>query len=317
MAELFVARAEDAQWPVVLKTVHPSRAKDRDVVSLFMNEARLVSQVSHPNVARITDVGFDRNRPFIAMEYFASRTLADVMLALARRKLPMPAELAAYVTCEAAAGLDAAHGLRDVDGRPLHLVHRDVTAKNLLVGYGGGVKVIDFGIARADGVEPQTTPGHVRGTAAWVSPEQARGGPVTPGTDVWALGVNLYLMLAGQLPFSGKSDVELLNKVIQSEPVGVRRLRADVPESLAEVLPRALAKSPVERYPSMADLREELLALVPDLDACRSSLAALMDSLFPPDTDEERLRVAKLAPEEVMPADATSPLKRLMGWLRR
>jgi len=317
MAELFIARAEGSPWPVVLKTVHASRARDRDVVALFMNEARLVSQIDHPNVARITDVGFDRNRPFIAMEYFASRTLADVMMALAGRKSAMPAELAAYITCEAAAGLDSAHSLRDPDGRPLHLVHRDVTAKNLLIGYAGGVKVIDFGIARAVGIESTTTPGTLRGTAAWVAPEQARGGPVTPATDVWALGVNLYLMLGGQLPFSGKSDVELLNKVIQAEPVGVRRLRPDVPEALAEVLPRALAKSPVERYPSMADLRDELLAMVPDVDACKASLAALMDSLFPPDADEERRRVQKLAPEELMPADATSPLKRLMGWLRR
>ncbi len=317
MAELFLARAEETPWPLVLKTVHPSRASDREVVAMFMNEARLVSQVDHPNIARITDVGFDRGRPFIAMEYFASRTLADVMLALASRSRPMPAELAAYITCEAAAGLDAAHGVRDLEGRPLHLVHRDVTAKNLLVGYDGGVKVIDFGIARAEGIESITTPGYIRGTAAWVSPEQARGGPVTPATDVWALGVNLYLMLAGQLPFSGRSDVELLARVTQAEPADVRRLRPDVPEGLAGVLPRALAKSPVERHPSMADLRDDVLASMPDPDACRTSLAALMDSLFPLDADEQRWRLAQLAPEELMPADASSPLKRLMGWLRR
>lgn len=317
MAELFIARAPETAWPVVLKTILPARARDGEIVSLFMNEARLVSQIEHPNVVRITDIGFDRLSPFIAMEYFPSRTLADVMLALDAQKLPMPVALAAYVVAEAAAGLECAHSQRDAAGKPLHIVHRDVTAKNLLLGYGGAVKVADFGIARAAGMARLTSPGTVRGTASFVSPEQVSGAPVTPATDVWGLGVNLYLMLAGTLPFKGNTDVAVLEQVVSSEPVGVRRLRPDVPAGLAELLPRALAKSPVERYPSAADLREEAIAFVPDAHECAASMAMLLDTLFPRDSDPERMRAAALAPEESMPGDASSPLKRLMGWLRK
>ncbi|MBK7862208.1 MAG: protein kinase [Archangiaceae bacterium] len=152
MSELFLARAGDTPWAVVVKTIHTSFTDDSEVVSLFMNEARVVSQIDHRNVVRIIDIGFDRLSPFIAMEYFASRTLSEVMAALERARRPMPIELAAYIVAEAAAGLEAAHTLRDTSGKSLHLVHRDVTAKNLLLGYDGEVKVADFGIAR-DGVE--------------------------------------------------------------------------------------------------------------------------------------------------------------------
>jgi serine/threonine protein kinase len=317
MAELYLARAGDTPWAQVVKTIAPALARNPDVVGLFMNEARLVSQIDHPNVVRITDIGFDRLSPFIAMEYFASRNLTEVMVALERAKQSMPIELAAYVAAEAASGLECAHSLRDQAGKPLHLVHRDVTAKNLLIGYSGVVKVADFGIARARGVTRHTTPGHVRGTVAWLSPEQVTGAPVTPATDVWALGVNLYLMLSGNLPFRGPTDVAVLEQVTGSEPLGVRRVRPEVPTALAEVLPRALAKSPVDRYPSAADLREDLITAVGDPAVARAKLSALMDSLFPVESDPERVRLAALAPEDPMPADASSPLKRLMGWLRR
>src|SRR6185436_6505611 len=163
------------------------------------------------------------------------------------------------VIAEVCAGLECAHTLRDMNGKPQHVVHRDVTAKNILIGYGGGVKVADFGIARAASISRSTNPGHIRGTAQWVSPEQVQGGPVTPATDVWALGVNLYLMLVGALPFKGKSDPEVLGHILDDEPLGVRRIRPEVPADLADVLPRALAKSPVDRYPSALDMREETL----------------------------------------------------------
>jgi serine/threonine protein kinase len=317
MAELFVTRAEGVPWPVVVKTIHPAKARESEVVTLFMNEARLVSQIEHPNIVRITDIGFDRLSPFIAMEYFASRTLAQVVIALAEAGKPMPIELAAYVIAEVCAGLECAHTLRDMNGKPQHVVHRDVTAKNILIGYSGGVKVVDFGIARAATVPRSTSPGHIRGTAGWVSPEQVQGAPVTPATDVWALGVNLYMMLVGALPVKGKSDPEVLAQILDDEPIGVRRIRPEVPADLADVLPRALAKSPVDRFPSAADMRDETLPFVP-ADA-RARLQALMESLFPTQSDPERLRVAKLAPEDsaVMPGDAESPLSRLMGWLKK
>jgi serine/threonine protein kinase len=316
MSELFIAKSAQHPWPMVLKTLIPSLLNDADATMMFMNEARLLSEVEHSNIVRVTDVGFDHQRPFMAMEYFPGRPLAEVLTALEKEGRFMPPHLATFIIAEAAAGLECTHTRRGADGRPLHIVHRDVTSRNLLVGYRGHVKVIDFGLARSLGMDRLTSPGHVRGNAPWVAPEQVMGKPLTAATDVWALGVNLYLMLTGKLPFDGETPFEVLQRVLETEPVGVRRLRAEVPEAIAELLPRALAKSMVERYPSAGDLREDALQILSDVDDAAKELGDLMESLFPRRTDPERLRVSELAGETVMPKDAPSPLRRLMGWFK-
>jgi len=124
-------------------------------------------------------------------------------------------------------------------------------------------------------------------------------------------------MLVGHLPFQGANEHEVVRQIVNGEPIGVRRTRPEVPAELAEVLPRALAKSPVDRYPSAADFRDEAMVVVPDPEACADALSAMMDSLFPEGTDAERTRLQAIVPEEAMPADASSPLRRLMGWLRK
>jgi serine/threonine-protein kinase len=290
MAELFLARAPGQRDPLVVKTIHPGRTSERDVVTMFMTEARLASRIHHANVVRILDVGFDRYSPFIAMEYFAGRTLIEAMLELAHLAKPMPCDVAAKIIADCCAGLHHAHTLKDKAGAPLHIVHRDVTSKNLQIGYSGETKILDFGIARAVGVARLTRPGHVRGTAAYVSPEQINGGRVSPATDVWALGVNLYLMLTGSMPFGGKTDLEVLIAVKEKAAADPRKLRPDAPEALALAALKALQKVPGDRYATALEMRDDILKAKV---ASPAEVAALMESLFPP-ADPERARVNAL-----------------------
>jgi serine/threonine protein kinase len=310
MAELYLARSPKQPEPVVIKTILPSRAAEHDVVTMFMTEARVASQIDHPNVVRISDVGFDRNSPFIVMEYFPGRTLIELILALSRRQMRMPPAIAARIIADCCEGLHFAHTLKDINGAPLHIVHRDVTSKNVQVGYSGDVKLLDFGIARAAGVSRLTRPGHVRGTAAYVSPEQITGGRVSAATDVWALGVNLYLMLTGAMPFGGKTDLEVLKAVKEKNAADPRQLRVDAPEPLARAALRALQKAPGERYESALAMRDEVMRAPV---ASPADVAALVGTLFPK-ADPERLRVEALLtfrPHKGPRASSPKPVRAL------
>src|SRR5262249_55903200 len=163
--------------------------------------------------AQIRDVGFDRGRPFIAMEHVAGHTLHDVIVALDDRGERMAPALAAAVIGECCAGLDHAHAL--------HVVHRDVSAKNIMISYDGRVTLLPFGTPRPIGPQPMTRPGKVRGTSGYIAPEQVKNDPVTGTADIWALGVNLYRMLTGELPFKGSGDAAVLVAITDGQPAPV------------------------------------------------------------------------------------------------
>jgi serine/threonine protein kinase len=313
MAQLYLARSPKGEGPLCIKTILPERAEEHDVVTMFMTEARLASQIQHPNVVRISDVGFDQGSPFIVMEYFAGRTLIDVMLSLAKLHRSMPAPIAARIIHDCCLGLDHAHMLKDARGQPLHIVHRDVTSKNVQIGYSGEVKLLDFGIARAQGVSQLTRPGHVRGTAAYVSPEQISGGRVSAATDVWALGVNLYLMLTGAMPFGGKSDIDVLMAVKDKQAQDPKLLRPDAPDPLCTAALRALMKSPADRYVSAAAMAAEVSQT---RLATAHEVQAFVDELFPK-TDLERMRVQQMVQPPAPPPveEEPPPASKVGPWL--
>ncbi|MBL8952737.1 MAG: protein kinase [Myxococcaceae bacterium] len=284
MGEVFMARnAEGAT--VVLKTVSSSQSDERDVVTRFLNEARLASIITHPNVAQIHDVGFDRGRPFIAMEYVAGHTLHDVLARLGERGERMAPALAAAIMAECCAGLDHAHALR--------VVHRDVSAKNIMLSFDGRVKVLDFGIARALGTKPITRPGRVRGTSGYVAPEQVKNDPVTGTADLWALGVNLYLLLTGAMPFEGANDFQVLIAITDGEPLPVRELRPEAPEALCEIIDRCLAKAPAARYGNAMAMRAELEKFLESQPAGERELRALMERLYPDTSERDRQKLGQ------------------------
>jgi serine/threonine-protein kinase len=255
MSSVFRARDIQLGRRVALKLLHDHYADDPEYVERFRREARAVARLSHPNIVTVIDRGQDAGRQFIVFEHVDGENLKDLVLRTGRLPLRNAVELALAV----ADGLAFAH--------QHGLVHRDVKPQNVLLSREGEVKVTDFGIARSLDVEHGVTQtGTVLGTGDYLAPEQASGDPVSPATDVYSLGIVLWEMLAGDVPFSGENFVAVALRHVNERPRDLRELRPDVPPSLAAAVERALAKDPAGRYPSMAAFAAELRACLAALD---------------------------------------------------
>ena len=250
MSRVYRARDRQLERTVALKILHERLGADDEHVSRFRHEARAVAQLSHPNVVTVIDRGTDGRRQFIVFEYVFGENLRQLLDRTGR----LPVSRALEIGIAVADGLAWAHA-RGV-------VHRDVKPQNVLVGRDGEVKVTDFGIARSlDAESGLTVTGTVLGTSNYLSPEQASGKHVTESADVYSLGVLLYELLAGEVPFPGGNQVVVALKHVTDEAPPLH----DVPPRLAAAVARALEKEPERRFPSMADFAEELRACLAGL----------------------------------------------------
>ncbi|HWO22140.1 MAG TPA: serine/threonine-protein kinase [Kofleriaceae bacterium] len=260
MAEIFLARLQGAagfEKLVCIKRILPHLAKDQQLVEMFLAEARIAAQISHPNVCQVFELGEIEGRYFIAMEY-----LEGVPFSCFRRRDLYPGHpdprLIAGLGAQACEGLHHAHQLKRPDGSPLEVVHRDVSSNNLFATVDGVVKVLDFGIAKVQDASVRTTTGSVKGTYAYMSPEQLRGERVDRRTDVFAMGIVLWELFARRHLFRRETDF-LTFQAITSEPIPeVAELRPDVPPELSQTIARALSRDREERYPTARALGEAL-----------------------------------------------------------
>ena len=238
---------------VALKVLHEHRTDDAEYVERFRREARAVAQLSHPNIVTVIDRGEDDGRQFIVFEYVDGKTLKECLDEQGRMTVRRALELA----------IEIAHGLAFAHDHGL--VHRDVKPQNVILNGDGAAKVTDFGIARSLEVKGVTQSGTVLGTSSYIAPEQASGRPVEPATDVYSLGVVLFELLTGRVPFTGESFVSVAMQHVSTPPPSVLDLRLDVPVRVASAVDRALAKAPVDRFASMHDFADELEACLEGL----------------------------------------------------
>ena len=285
MATLHIARLvglAEFEKVVVLKRILPERADDNDFRRMFEDEARVAATLEHPNIVHTHDIGQDTEGAFFTMEYLHGENVKRILSATAKAGEKLPLELALQIAIGCAAGLHHAHDHRDYTGRPLGIVHRDVSPSNIIVTYQSGVKLIDFGIAKAASGKHVTGVGVVKGKASYMSPEQCRGEAVDRRSDVFSLGIVLYEMTTMTRPFDAPDQIVVLAKILRDDVVPPSQLRADYPPALERVVMRALAKDPAERYPSAFELQEELELVTREckLHALPGSLGRYLDHIF-------------------------------------
>jgi serine/threonine protein kinase len=282
MADVYLARHVQLDRRVAIKVLSHTRSGDPEARALFLDEARLLALFDHPNLATVYEVDIVGGMHYLAMEYVHGADLRELLAAALRADRAIPYDVALAIVTAAATGLDHAHRRSGPDGAPLHLVHRDVSLSNIMLGHDGSVKVIDFGIASAATSTVHTAPGVVRGKASYMSPEQCLGDPVDCRTDVFALGIVLYELTTGHRCFPGNNDFERMLAVVRGEYVLPRQLVPDYPEELEAVVRRALEIEPAARFQSAKELVDAiaLVAAKRDWIAGSAAIQKLMGELF-------------------------------------
>jgi len=245
MAVVYLAEDQELGRRVAIKMLDERHAQDEQFVERFRREAKSAAGLSHPNIVAVYDRGQAEGTYYIAMEYLEGKTLKELLV----ERGPTPIRVALDYTRQILAALDFAHRHG--------VVHRDIKPHNAVVAPDGRLKVTDFGIARS-GVSQMTEAGSIVGTAQYLSPEQARGAPVSPASDLYSVGVVLYEMLTGSVPFSGDTPLEIAMKHLSAVPEPPSARRPEVPRALDQIVLRALAKSPQERYGSAREMDADL-----------------------------------------------------------
>ncbi len=298
MAEIFLALQRSVagfEKLIVIKRILPAMNQDRGFIDMLLHEARIAATLSHPNIVQTIDVGQVEGTYFIALEHIHGEDLRSIVRQMKKKSVGhFPLEHAIAIILGMCAGLAYAHERRDLDGTPLNIVHRDVSPQNVLVGFAGDVKVVDFGVAKsgASGAVEQTKSGQLKGKIPYMAPEQARGEEIDHRADIFAIGVMLFELTTGRRLFKGATEYETLKLIIEKEYPRPSWVANDYPQRLEEIVMRALSKDSNERYQSAREMQADLEAFVRDekLPVSSIALAEFMKSLF-----EEKLAAQKEA----------------------
>ena len=285
MADVYLACSaglEGFERHVVIKWIRAADARDRDYVRMFLDEARLAAALHHQHIVQVHDVGHDDGEYFFAMEYVHGRDARQLLTRAAARREHVPLAHVLAIASAAAAGLHYAHELVGPDRKPLGLVHRDVSPSNILIGFDGGVKVADFGIAKAAHRSAETKSGSLKGKIAYMSPEQCRGQPVDRRSDVFALGVVLYELATARRLFKTDSDFLTMTAIVAGDVPPPSRFRPDLPPPVEAMMMKALASQPDQRYQTADELRRAIQRCAAELGpaAASASLADYMTDVF-------------------------------------
>lgn len=298
MGVIYLAKSRGAggfEKTVIIKKILDHLADEPEFITKFLDEGRTVVHLTHGNIVPVFDMGAEDGEYFIAMEYLPGRDLRDVLKSLSQEGALIPMSLAVFIAIEACKGLDYAHRCTGEDGKPLGIVHRDVSPSNIMLSRDGEVKIIDFGIARATGRVAKTMTGRIQGKVCYMSPEQASGKSVDHRSDIFSMGVVLYEMLTGVRAFQGDSDLQSLDFVRQCEVAPPSEVNPEIPAELDAIVLRALTAERDARYQTIDALHVELLEWLYGRGRAITSqqLAEFLADLFPQGFERKELRRAR------------------------
>ncbi len=315
MAEVFKAKTfgvEGFERLLAVKRILPNIAEDEEFITMFIDEAKIAVQLQHANIAQIFDLGKVDDSFFIALEYVNGRDLRSIFDRMRSKGESLPIALACHVMMQVCEGLDYAHNKRDGQGRELHLVHRDISPQNVLIGYEGEVKLIDFGIAKAAGKASTTQAGILKGKFGYMSPEQVRGLPIDKRSDIFAVGIVLYELLTGERLFVGETDFSTLEKVRNVEIVPPSSYNKKIPQELERLMLKALARDPEDRYQNAIDLHDDLQSFLYSVGEfySRKDLAAWMKKTFAAEIEEDNAKLEQYRQLAAPVAASTAEVSR-------
>ncbi len=302
MAEVFLGRIvgpSGFKRPVVIKRTLPHLARERSFVDMFLDEARIVAGIRHPNVVQVHELCQDGDDLFLVMEYLEGESLAGLMRRLSTKKRLLSFDLCAHVIAEVCTGLHAAHELTDESGKKLDLVHRDVSPANVFVTYEGNVKILDFGIATAsDRLASKTQAGQVKGKYPYMSPEQCRGLPLDRRSDLFSLGIVLFELSTCRRLFHRANEMQTVDAICGMDVPPPSEYVPGYPPALDQICLRALTRDPNARYQSAPEMRKDLVAVAREQNPSgdiEDTLRRVMHKLFADRIEEKRLMLGKIA----------------------
>jgi serine/threonine protein kinase len=303
MADVYKGRVSGPQGferTFVVKRILPHLSDDATFIKMFVEEAKLSARLAHPNIVQIFELGAVEGEYFISMEYIRGRDLSETMRAIWKTMGPPRPELVAYIGREACRALSYAHSLADERGRPLGMIHRDVSPSNIMMSYEGAVKLLDFGIAKALGEAPETTKsGTMKGKYAYMAPEQTEGDDVDHRIDIFSCGIVLHEVLTGRRLFKGQNDVLTIERVRRCDVPPPSQQNPMVPPELDAIILRALQRDRDNRWATAADMADALDDVVHAARFQPTHLAQLLHDLFPVDGGAPSPRLSVNASSQV------------------
>jgi serine/threonine protein kinase len=287
MAEVFKAKrsgVEGFEKVVAVKRILPHLSDNKEFVDMFVDEAKMVAGLTHPNIVQIFDLGRLEKSYYIAMEYVQGRDLRSILRRARERATRVPLDLCALIASRVCSALEYAHRKKDDRGQPMMTVHRDISPQNILISFEGDVKLTDFGIAKAASKATVTEVGALRGKLLYMSPEQAWGKPMDRRSDLFSLGIVFYEMVTDHKPFLGSSEVSILETVRECKVAPPSSLNREVPPALERVVMKALERDPERRYQDAAEMYRDLEAVMHEAPPppTAAALARFMETLYEP-----------------------------------
>ena len=301
MAEVYLAKSESAEGIskfIAIKRILPQYFDQREFIDMFKDEAKIAINLNHSNIVSIYEFGVEANQFFLVMDYVEGRNIRQVLNKMKKAKRTFAIEQIAYIIKEVAAGLDHAHRCLDgATGRPLNITHRDISPQNIMLSFEGEVKVVDFGIAKAESKLESTRAGTLKGKFSYMSPEQASGQPLDLRTDIFSLGIVFWELLANERLFAASNEINTLRKVKECKIPSLRAMNPNIPAELEQIVGKSLAKDRSLRYQTAAtmyrDLNRFLNRHYPDFSA--HDFSSFIKSLYSDEIIEHRKKMMEHA----------------------